>query len=222
MYGSHDRIPGGGRERREPGELFGARFVLFSDMLAVGLITAVACLPVVTAPAAFAAACAVLRGAIREDRPATLGRYVAGLRAHGLLRTLLAGAVALAGAALLTLDLLLARAGLPGARWMSVLLAAVAAAALVVALRAAGDSRAVDSWRTAVRAAAARSAADLSGCALILVAVLLCATLAWMLPLLAPLTPGALAFAVTVVELRGSPAAAPPAEPATRLAAGDG
>lgn len=197
------------RRRREPGELFGTRFVLFADMLAVGLITAVACLPVITAPAAFAAACAVLRESIRAEQPATLGRYVAELRAHGVLRSLTAGAFVLGAGALILLDLLLARAGLPGARMVSLVVAAAAVLALVVGLRAATDPRAAQGWWGAVRAAAARSAADLPGCALVMTAVLLSATLAWMLPLLLPLTPGALAFAVTAVELRATPAAAP-------------
>jgi hypothetical protein len=199
------------RRRREPGELFGTRFVLFADMLAVGLITAVACLPVITAPAAFAAACAVLRESISAERPATLGRYLTVLRRLGLRRSLTAGALALAAVALVVLDLLLARAGLPGARWVSPVVAAAAVAALVVGLRAAADERVAQGWRGAVRAAAARSAADLPGCALVLAAVLLSATLAWMLPLLAPLAPGALAFAVTAVELRAAPTPAPSA-----------
>lgn len=60
-------------QRREPGELFGPRFTLFADMLAVGLATAVASLPLITAPTALAAACNVLRRSIREDRPVTVG-----------------------------------------------------------------------------------------------------------------------------------------------------
>ncbi|WP_212911354.1 DUF624 domain-containing protein [Streptomyces sp. TS71-3] len=206
-------------QHREPGEPFGPRFVLFADMLAIGLATTAACLPVVTAPAAFAAACAVLRGAIREQRPATLGRYVAELRAHGLRRTLAAGAVTLAGGALPAVDLLLARAGLPGAGPVAVVVAAVAAGALVVGLRGAAEPRAAESWREAVRTAAGRSVADPSGSALLLAATVLCAVLVWMLPLLAPLTPGILAFAVTAVSLRTPPdaverAAAPSTAPA--------
>ncbi|AXK37604.1 hypothetical protein DVA86_24065 [Streptomyces armeniacus] len=184
--------------------MFGPRFALFADMLAVGITTAVVCLPVVTAPAALAAACSVLRGAIREDRTVTVGRYAAALRAHGLPRTLAAGATVLGVAALLGLDLLLARAGLPGAPAVSAALAVLAAAALVVGLRAAADPAAAASWRTALRNASARAVADPGGCVLTAVAVVLCGAFVWMLPLLAPLVLGPLAFAVTVIELRAT------------------
>ncbi|WP_326719694.1 hypothetical protein [Streptomyces sp. NBC_00243] len=192
-------------ERREPGELFGPRFSLFADMLAVGLAAAVASLPLVTAPTALAAACAVLRRAIREDRPVTLGEYVAELRAHGLLRCLLAGVTAFAALALVVLDLALAGAGLPGARPVSWALTALAAAGLVLALRAAGDPEAARGWRPALRRAVTRSVADPAGCVLVAAAVGLCAVFLWMLPLLAPLLPGPLAFAITAVELRIEP-----------------
>ncbi|MFE9066671.1 hypothetical protein [Streptomyces violaceusniger] len=193
------------RERREPGELFGPRFSLFADMLAIGLATAVASLPLVTAPVALAAACTVLRGAVREDRPATLGRYVAELRAHRPLRSLLAGATVLAALAFVGVDLMLGGAGLPGARSMSWALSALAAAALVVALRTAAAPDAARGRRPALRRAAARSAADLPGRALLATAVALCVVLLWMLPLLAPLLPGPLALAITAVELRNAP-----------------
>ncbi|CAM5402421.1 hypothetical protein SALBM135S_01311 [Streptomyces alboniger] len=193
------------RERREPGELFGPRFSLFADMLAIGLATTVASLPLVTAPAALAAACTVLRGAIREDRPATLGRYVTALRAHRPLPSLLAGLTVLAALVFVGLDLTLAGAGLPGARPISAAVCALAAAALVVALRTAADPDAALGWRPALRRAATSSAADLPGSALLATAVALCVTFLWMLPLLAPLLPGPLALAVTAVHLRAAP-----------------
>ena len=192
-------------ERREPGELFGPRFALFADMLAVGLAAAVASLPLITAPTALAAAGAVLRRAIREDRPVTLGEYAAEFRAHGLLRSLRAGVTAFAALTLVVLDLTLARAGLPGARPVSWALIALAAMGLVLALRAAADPAAAHGWRPALRRAATRSVADPAGCALIAAAVGLCVAFLWMLPLLAPLLPGPLAFAVTAVELRTEP-----------------
>lgn len=185
--------------------MFGPRFSLFADMLAIGLATAVASLPLVTAPMALAAACSVLRGAVREDRPATLGRYVAELRTHRPLPSLLAGAAVLAALALVSIDLMLAGAGLPGARPMAWALGALATAAVVVALRTAADPDSARGWRPALRRAATRSAADLQGCALLATAVALCIAFLWMLPLLAPLLPGPLAFATTAVELRNAP-----------------
>lgn len=194
-------------QRREPGELFGPRFTLFADMLAVGLATAVASLPLITAPTALAAAGAVLRRSIREDRPVTMGEYVAEFRAHGLRRSLLAGVTVFAAVTLVALDLALARAGLPGARPVSWALTALAATGLVLALRAAADPEVAHGWRPALNRAATRSAGDPAGCALIAAAVGLCVAFLWMLPLLALLLPGPLAFAITAVELRIEPPA---------------
>ncbi|MEV0904401.1 hypothetical protein [Streptomyces hokutonensis] len=194
-------VPG----RREPGELFGPRFTLFADMLAIGMATAVASLSLITAPTALAAACAVLRRAIREDRPVTLGEYAAEFRAHGLRRSVLAGMTAFTALTLIVLDLALARAGLPGAGPMSWALTGLAAAGLVLALRAAADPDVSRGWGPAVGRAVTRSVADPVGCALIAAAVGLCVVFLWMLPLLALLLPGPLAFAITAVELRVSP-----------------
>jgi hypothetical protein len=192
-------------QRREPGELFGPRFTLFADMLAVGVAAAVASLPLITVPTAFAAACALLRRSIREDRPVSMGEYVAEFRAHGLRRSVLAGVTVFAAVTLVVLDLALARAGLPGARPMSWALTALAATGLVLTLRAAADPEVARGWHPALNRAASRSATDPTGCALIAAAVGLCVAFLWMLPLLALLLPGPLAFAITAVELRGAP-----------------
>ncbi|WP_019056778.1 DUF624 domain-containing protein [Streptomyces prunicolor] len=192
-------------QRREPGELFGPRFTLFADMLAVGVAAAVASLPLITVPTAFAAACALLRRSIREDRPVSMGEYVAEFRAHGLRRSVLAGVTVFAAVTLVVLDLALARAGLPGARPMSWALTALAATGLVLTLRAAADPEVARGWHPALNRAASRSATDPTGCALIAAAVGLCVAFLWMLPLLALLLPGPLAFAITAVELRGEP-----------------
>ncbi|OON83043.1 hypothetical protein B1H18_02285 [Streptomyces tsukubensis] len=205
--------PASADARREPGEIFGARFTLFADMLAVGVATTVASLPLVTAPAAMAAACTVLRESVRDDRPAGFGRYVDELRAQTVARSVAAGLAVIAAAVLLGFDLLLAGAGLPGARAVSCVLAAVAAAGLVVGLRAVSDPELSRGRRAAFLRAAHRAGADLPGSLLVLVAAGVCAVLVWMLPLLAVLAPGALAFAVTAVELRRG-AAPRPCDPA--------
>jgi hypothetical protein len=192
-------------QRREPGELFGPRFTLFADMLAVGMAAAVASLPLITAPTAFAAACAVLRRAIREDRPVTPGEYAAEFRAHGVRRSLLAGVAVFAAVTLVGLDLALARAGLPGAGPMSWAVTGLAVAGLVLALRAAADPEVSHGWGPALRRAVTRSAGDPVGCALTAAALALCVAFLWMLPLLALLLPGPLAFAITAVELRVAP-----------------
>ncbi|MFE7167998.1 hypothetical protein [Streptomyces sp. NPDC057616] len=188
-------------QTREPGEIFGPRMTLFADVLGVGLATTVACLPLLTAPAALSTACAVLRAA-GEDQPATTGRYFALLRQRLRRGDLPAGALALAGALLLAADLALAGAGLPGAPLFAAAAAAIGACATVTALRACARPASLTNWRTALHEAAHDAARDLGGSALILLAVVTAALCAWMLVPLAFLTPGPLALALTAVDVR--------------------
>ncbi|MEW1717998.1 hypothetical protein [Streptomyces sp. NPDC093109] len=186
---------------REPGEIFGPRATLFADVLSIGVVTAVVCLPLVTVPAALSTACAVLRG-VRSGRPVTAGRYLALLRRRPWTGDLAAGAVALAGAALLVADLALAGAGLPGARAFSVVAALVGVAALVVAGRACARPESAGGWRTAVRCAAPDAVRDPGGSALVVLALVTAALCAWMMPPLAFLAPGPLALALTAIDVR--------------------
>ncbi|MGW6905394.1 hypothetical protein [Streptomyces sp. NPDC054940] len=186
---------------REAGEVFGPRMTLFADVLSVGLATAVASLPLLTAPAALSTACAVLRGA-REDQPATAGRYFALLRRRLRTGDLAAGALTVAGVLLLAADLALARAGLPGAPVFAVVAAAIGACATVVGLRACARRESLTDWRRAVREAARDSVRDVGGSGLVLLALATAALCAWMLVPLAFLAPGPLALAVTAVDVR--------------------
>ena len=186
---------------REPGEVFGPRMTLFADVLSVGLATAVACLPLVTAPAALSTACAVLRGA-GEGQPATAGRYFAQLRRRLRPGDLAAGALALLGALLLAADLALAGAGLPGAPLFAVAAAAIGAAALVVGLGACARPESLTDWPAALRQAARDSVRDPGGSGLVLLAVATAVLCAWMLVPLAFLAPGPLALALTAVHVR--------------------
>ncbi|MER7404675.1 hypothetical protein ABT373_19785 [Streptomyces sp. NPDC000070] len=186
---------------REAGEVFGPRMTLFADVLSVGLATSVACLPLVTAPAALSTACAVLRGA-GQDRPVTAGRYAALLRERLRAGDLLAGAVALAGVLLLAADLALAGAGLPGAPLFAVTAAVIGVCAAVVGLRACARPESLTDWRAAVREAARDAVADVGGSGLVLLAVATAALCAWMLVPLAFLAPGPLALALTGVDVR--------------------
>lgn len=188
---------------REPGEVFGPRMTLFADMLSVGLATAAASLPLLTAPAALSTACAVLRGA-RDDRPATAGRYFALLRRRLRGGDLVAGLVALTGALLLAADLALAGAGLPGAPLFAAVAAAIGACATVVALRACARPESLTDWPAAVREAARAAARDVGGSALALLAVATAAVCAWMLVPLAFLAPGPLALALTAIDVRSA------------------
>ncbi|GGT99592.1 hypothetical protein [Streptomyces coeruleorubidus] len=190
---------------QEAGEVFGPRMTLFADVLSVGLATSVACLPLVTAPAALSTACAVLRGA-GQDRPVTAGRYVVLLRQRLRAGDVLAGAVALAGLLLFAADLALAGAGLPGAPLFAVTAAVIGACAAVVGLRACARPESLTDWRAAVRGAARDAVADVGGSGLVLLAVATAGLCAWMLLPLAFLAPGPLALALTAVDVRRSAA----------------
>ncbi|WP_180687090.1 hypothetical protein [Streptomyces gossypiisoli] len=189
------------RSTREPGELFGPRATLFADVLSVGLATTVACLPLVTAPAALSTACAVLRG-VREEQPATAGRYFGLLRQRLRGGDLAAGAVVLAGVLLLVADLALAAAGLPGARLFAVLAGAIGAGAAVVGLRACARPASLTDWPAAVREAARDAVRDPGGSGLVLLALAAAVLCGWMLLPLAFLVPGPLALALTAVDVR--------------------
>jgi hypothetical protein len=191
----------GDRTAREPGEIFGPRMTLFADVLLVGLVTAVACLPVVTVPAALSTACAVLRGT-RVGEPATAGRYVALLRVRPWPADLVAGLGWIAGVLLLAADLALAGAGLPGARVFAVVAAAIGAGAAVVALRACARPESRTHWRAAVRGAAHDCVRDPGGSVLVLLALTAAVLCAWMMVPLAFLAPGPLAMALTAIDVR--------------------
>ncbi|QOV40301.1 hypothetical protein IM697_18960 [Streptomyces ferrugineus] len=186
---------------REAGEVFGPRMTLFADVLSVGLATAVACLPLLTAPAALSTACAVLRGA-REGQPATAGRYFALLRRRLRGGDLAAGALAWAGVLLLAADLALAGAGLPGGAAFAVTAAGIGACAVVAGLRACARPESLTDWRAALRLAARDSVRDVGGSGLVLLAVATAALCAWTLLPLAFLAPGPLALALTAVHVR--------------------
>lgn len=187
------------------GDVFGARFELFADVLAVGLAVSVAVLPLVTAPAALATACTLLRRRRTYGEPCTAGRFFTALRgrlAHP--GEWAAGAAALVFAALLAADAGLAAAGLPGGAPFAAALAAVAAAAAVVGLRSCAlrTDEPAPGWGPAVRAGAARAASDLPGSGLVVLALCTAGVCAWALPPVLLLLPGPLALALTAVELR--------------------
>jgi len=179
--------------------VFGSGFTLFADMLLVGVVTAVACLPVVTAPAALSAACAVLRRTAGTGVQVKVGDLVAELRARLTLPALAKGLAPPAFGALFLLDVALLRSGLPGASVMAPVLLLLALGAAAVGLRAV----ALDvPHRLSGREALTRSLADPRGTALLSGAVVLAALLGWAMPVLLPLLPGPLAFAATAVDLR--------------------
>ncbi|WP_353940644.1 hypothetical protein ABII15_02830 [Streptomyces sp. HUAS MG91] len=185
--------------RREPGEVFGAGFTMFADMLLMGLLTTLACLPVVTAPAAFAAASGTLRRAAETGTPADLGGFVRRLRARTTVRSLAAGLLLPLVAVVVLVDAALLRGDLPGAAVMAPALVLLTLGAAVTALRC---TALPENNQLSLRAGLLRTLGDARGSALLLAAVILAGLLMWSTPLLVPLLPGPLAFAATVVDLR--------------------
>jgi hypothetical protein len=179
-----------------------SRLELFAECLLLGVLVAVAALPVVTLPAALAAGCSGVRRLV-DHRAAGARIFVSDLRAA--LRTSAPAAVGVAGGgALLGFDaLVLLRAPLPGGAAVAMVVAAVGAGALVVLLRAAARWRPDGpSWVALIGFASSRARADLSGSALLAGALVAVAALTWQLPALLPLSLGCLVLAGTAVETR--------------------
>ncbi|MYW69375.1 hypothetical protein GTY65_35770 [Streptomyces sp. SID8379] len=187
------------RRRREPGEVFGSGFTMFADMLLVGLLTSLACLPVVTAPAAFAAASGTLRQAAETGTQADVGGFVRRLRARTTARSVAAGLLLPLVAVAVLVDTALLRSDLPGAGLVAPALVLLTVGGAVVALRCTALPGAD---QLSLRAGLLRTSADPRGSVLLLAAVVLAGLLMWSTPLLLPLLPGPLAFAATVVDLR--------------------
>ncbi|MEU4142816.1 hypothetical protein [Streptomyces parvulus] len=189
-------------DRREPGEVFPPAFTLFADMLLVGVLTSLACLPVVTAPAAFAAASATLRRSADAGSPVGAGGYLADLRVHLTPGSLAGGLAVPLLAAVLLVDTALVRASLPGAALMAPALLLLTLGLAVVALR---TTALPAPHRLSLREGFRRSVARPRGTLLLAAALVPAALLAWSIPVLVPLLPGPLAFAATVVDLRDTP-----------------
>ncbi|WP_328456048.1 hypothetical protein [Amycolatopsis sp. NBC_00438] len=173
----------------------------FSDCLLVGLLVALASVPVVTAPPAFAAGCRALDRARHGIVRPLWTTFWADFRraARGGVAF---GAFCAVGVVLAALDLEVA-ASMPGAGVLRPVLWVLAAVGVVVAVR---TCEAVASselpWRRAVPAAA-RSTAGAPGKALLVaIAVALSAVLVWMLPVLALVVAGPLCLAAVATGAR--------------------
>jgi len=176
------------------------------DLVVLGAALLAACLPVVTAGAAVAAASgAVHQLCEQRSLPAARDLLVAFRRrlAGGVAAT----AVALAVVAVLALDAaLLGGAAIPGARPVAVALAIVAAG--VVALGAVTTVRIGQSpesgWRAAVRWSARLLRARPWLGPAVLATLAVPALLAWAVPVLALLLPGLVLFALHAVVRRAA------------------
>lgn len=176
------------------------RFALFSECLLVGVWIAVAALPLVTFPAAFAAGTRHLRryldgehGGLREfahdARTAALGGW-------------LVGAAVWAAGGLLLLDLAAVRAGLPGGPFVGAVGILAMIGLLVAVVRAASCWEPGALWRTLLAEAGRDTVRDPAGSLLLvcgMAVVVLSGSL--VLPLAVPVV-GAVAAAATAVRAR--------------------
>ncbi|MDH2424342.1 hypothetical protein [Sphaerisporangium sp. TRM90804] len=178
------------------------RLTLLSESLLLGLMVFLASLPLVTAFAAVAAGCAVLRESERTPVGArAYARQLAAVARGGPL-----GFAAPVGlGAVLLLDWTAVRAGLPGHQLLAVLVPIVALAAAALALRCAAAWRPGHAWPRAARDAVR---ADLYGTGLLAMAVAVAAVVCATFPLVTPLALGQLVLAAAAVDARTSPARA--------------
>ncbi|CAM3303158.1 DUF624 domain-containing protein [Kibdelosporangium persicum] len=167
------------------------RLTEFSDCLQLGLLVCVASIPVVTIGPAFAAGCRLVSrwrdGESPRMLPAFRDEFVRQLRG-GIPFT--AGVVVLA--LVLSVDMALLEAGLPGGEFFSVAFPVLLVALMVVALRTC--SVVDDRWMSALRTAM-RLSTDVRGSALLAGAVVTAGALVWMQPLMLLLVAGPVTLA---------------------------
>lgn len=189
---------------RDRGEsLFTGRFALFAECLLTGVWIALASLPLVTYPAAFAAGARHLgrrlaheRGGLREFaadfRSALRGGWLVGL----------AGWAALAVVWVDVRAVRAVRAGLPGGAFVAAVGVSALIAAVVAGLRATAEWRPGASWRSLLARAGRRTVLDPAGSFLIVggLAVVVCS--AWFSAPFALPVLGAVAAAAVAVEER--------------------
>ncbi|MEU5346207.1 hypothetical protein AB0H18_36195 [Streptomyces sp. NPDC020766] len=185
--------------RHEPA--FAERFALFAECLLTGVWIAVASLPVVTYPAAFAAGSRHLR-----RRTAHLGggwrEFVADYRA-ALRGGWIAGLAGWAAALAVWVDVQAVRAGIPGGPVVGAVGLFALIGLVVAGLRAAAVWEPGASWRELLGAAGRRTVLDPAGSFLLVGGVAVVACSAWfVLPLAVPVL-GAVAAAAVAVEERG-------------------
>ncbi|WP_406010026.1 hypothetical protein OG440_30850 [Streptomyces sp. NBC_00637] len=182
------------------GSVFGERFAVFAECLLTGVWIAVACLGVVTYPAAFAAGARHLRRRTRHE-DGGLREFVADFR------TAVRGgwAVGLAGwvvAAAVWVDVLAARAGIPGGPFVGAVGVLASIGLTVALLRAAAVWTPGRAWRALLGDAVRRTVLDPAGsflvvCGLAVVTLSAC----FVAPLAVPVL-GAVAAAAVAVEER--------------------
>lgn len=180
--------------------LLAERFALFAECLLTGVWIAVASLPLVTYPAAFAAGARHLRRRIGHERGG-LREFAADFRS-ALRGGWLAGLAGWAALGAVWVDVHAVRAGLPGGPLVGAIGVSALIGAAVAGLRAAADWRPGATWRSLLARAGRRTVLDPAGSFLIVggLAVVVCS--AWFSAPLAIPVLGAVAAAAVAVEER--------------------
>ncbi|MFF9062207.1 hypothetical protein ACIRPQ_18655 [Streptomyces sp. NPDC101213] len=193
-----ERAPRKGRPRGE--SVFGERFAVFAECLLTGVWIAVACLGVVTYPAAFAAGARHLRRRTRHEDGG--GReFVTDFRA-ALRRGWAVGLAGWAAGAAVWVDVQAARAGLPGGPFAGAVGLFALIGLTVALLRATAVWTPGTSWRSVLADAGRRTVLDPAGSFLIVCGLGVVALSAlFVAPLAVPVL-GAVAAAAVAVEER--------------------
>ncbi|MFC6081904.1 hypothetical protein [Sphaerisporangium aureirubrum] len=174
------------------------RLTLLSESLLLGVLVFLASLPLVTAFAALAAGCALLRDGDR----ASVGVRPYARRLLAVARSGPLGfAVPLVTALVLFLDWAAVTSRLPGREVFAVVVPLLALAAAALALRCAGAWRPGAGWPQVFRSALR---ADLYGTALLAMAVVAAVVVCSVFPVVTPLALGQLVLAAAAVDARPS------------------
>jgi uncharacterized membrane protein YesL len=175
----------------------------FADVLVLGLLTTVTALPLITAPAALAAAAAVVLRWRAGEEPGVVGTFFSSFGRH-LSASWPVGAGYLGGSGLVAVALLSVVAGIPGAPVLALALVVVVLGAGTLLLMSAVlvHRHADRQWRRAFAEAADLAAAAPWPTARLALVVACAAAIAWLVPLVSILLPGLVVMAV-VARLPG-------------------
>ncbi|WP_055468298.1 hypothetical protein [Streptomyces ardesiacus] len=189
------------KARTEPGESrFAQGFALFAECLLTGVWIAVAALPLVTAPAAFAAGARHLGRRLAHESGGWR-EFVADFRA-AVRRGWLVGVVGWVALAVVWVDVRAVRDGLPGGPLVGAVGVLALIGAAVAGLRAAADWRPGASWRSLLARAGRRTVLDPAGSFLLVAGLAVVVCSAWFSAPLAVAALGAVAAAAVAVEER--------------------
>ncbi|MEU0133675.1 hypothetical protein ABZ172_06530 [Streptomyces sp. NPDC006296] len=177
------------------------RFALFAECLLTGVWIAVAALPLVTFPAAFAAGTRHLRRYLAGERGGL--REFAGDARAAARRGWIVGAAAGAAAALLLLDLAAVRAGLPGGPFVGAVGILAMIGFLVAVVRAASCWEPGARWRVLLAEAGRNTVRDPAGSLLLVCGMAVVVLSGALVPPLAVPVVGVVAAAATAVRTRG-------------------